>query len=240
MRPPILRDDPRGRAAAIDVLRAGGIVALPTDTVYGIACDLGAPGGVERLFVAKHRPLDRAIMLLLADAGQAPRIGVVGPAARVLADRFWPGGLTLVVPRLPGVRLPAALTAGVPTIGLRTPDHPTPRELAAAVGPLPTTSANISGRPQAPDPQTIADELGDGIDLVLDGGPAAGGPASTVIDCTGERPRVIRAGAIDPLVLAEALDGAGIAHDLLAQEPRDGGAAGPPGAPPGERGTVGR
>ena len=222
MRPPILRDDPRGRAAAIDVLRAGGIVALPTDTVYGIACDLGAPGGVERLFTAKHRPTDRAIMLLLGDAGQAGAIGRVGPAAALLAERFWPGGLTIVVPRQPGVRLPAALTAGIPTIGLRTPDHPTPRELARAVGPLPTTSANISGRPQASDPSTIADELGDGIDLVLDGGPAAGGPASTVVDCTVDRPRIIRAGAIDPADLAAALDEAGIAHDLLGDRPPDG------------------
>ncbi len=217
MRPPILRDDPRGRAAAIDVLRAGGIVALPTDTVYGIACDLGAPGGVERLFTAKSRPADRAIMLLLADASQAPAIGIVGPAARLLAERFWPGGLTLVVPRQPSVRLPAALTGGIPTIGLRTPDHPTPRELATALGPLPTTSANISGQPQPSDPQQIADELGDGIDLVLDGGPAAGGPASTVVDCTGERPRVLRAGAIDPAALADALDGAGMAHDLRSE-----------------------
>jgi L-threonylcarbamoyladenylate synthase len=217
VRPPILRDDPRGRAAAIDVLRAGGIVALPTDTVYGIACDLAAPGGVERLFTAKSRPTDRAIMLLLADAAQAAAIGVMGSTAMLLAERFWPGGLTLVVPRQPGVRLPAALTAGVPTIGLRTPDHPSPRELARAVGPLPTTSANISGQPQASDAQIIADELGDGIDLVLDGGPAAGGPASTVIDCTTDRPRVIRAGAIDPAELARALDEAGLPHDLVGR-----------------------
>ena len=217
-RPPVLRDDARGRAAAIDVLRAGGIVALPTDTVYGIACDLGAPGGVERLFAAKSRPTDRAIMLLLADPSQAPRIGAVGPAARVLAAAFWPGGLTIVVPRRPDIPLPAALTAGEPTIGLRAPDHPSPRALAGALGPLPTTSANISGQPEARDAETIVDQLGDALDLVLDGGPSAGGPASTVVDCIGERPRLIRAGAIDPARLADALDAAGLAHDL----PRDG------------------
>lgn len=222
-RPPILRDDARGRRAAIDVLRAGGIVALPTDTVYGIACDLAAPGAVERLFTAKSRPPDRAIMLLLADRTQAGGIGVLNPAAQTLAGAFWPGGLTLVVPRQPGVRLPAALTGGIPTIGLRAPDHPSPRELATAVGPLPTTSANISGRPQLADAQGIADELGDGIDLVLDGGPAAGGPASTVVDCTSERPRIIRAGAIDPGRLAEVLDAAGVAHDLDRSAPGDVG-----------------
>jgi L-threonylcarbamoyladenylate synthase len=214
MAPPILRDDPRGRGAAIDVVRAGGIVALPTDTVYGIACDLAAPGGVERLFAAKSRPADRAIMLLLDEPAQAPRIGVIGAAARALAEAFWPGGLTLVVPRRPDVRLPAALTAGVPTIGLRAPDHPCPRTLARAVGPMPTTSANVSGRPEAGDAQAIVEQLGDSVDLVLDGGPAPGGPASTVIDCTMERPRVIRAGAIDPALLADALDAAGLPHDL--------------------------
>jgi L-threonylcarbamoyladenylate synthase len=214
MPPTILRDDHRGRAAAVDVLRAGGIVALPTDTVYGIACDLSAPGGVERLFAAKSRPADRAIMLLLDEPSQAPRIGVIGEAARALAEAFWPGGLTLVVPRRPDVRLPAALTAGVPTIGLRAPNHPSPRALARAIGPMPTTSANVSGRPEAGDAQAIVDELGDAVDLVLDGGPAGGGPASTVVDCTGERPRIIRSGAIEPAHLAEVLDAAGLPHDL--------------------------
>jgi L-threonylcarbamoyladenylate synthase len=214
MAPPILRDDPRGRAAAVDVLRAGGIVALPTDTVYGIACDLRAPGGVERLFTAKSRPADRAIMLLLDEPAQAPRIGVIGEAARVLAEAFWPGGLTLVVPRRPDVRLPAALTAGVPTIGLRAPDHACPRALARAIGPMPTTSANVSGRPEAGDAQAIVEQLGDSVDLVLDGGPTRGGPASTVVDCTVERPRLIRSGAVDPARLAEVLEAAGLAHDL--------------------------
>ncbi len=214
MAPPILRDDARGRGAAIDVLRTGGIVALPTDTVYGIACDLAAPGGVERLFAAKSRPAGLAIMLLLDEPAQAPRIGLIGDAARVLAEAFWPGGLTLVVPRRPDVRLPAELTAGVPTIGLRAPDHPSPRALARAIGPMPTTSANVSGRPEARDAQEIAEQLGDGVDLVLDGGAISGDPASTVVDCTVERPRLIRAGAVEPARLAQALDAAGLAHDL--------------------------
>jgi L-threonylcarbamoyladenylate synthase len=216
---PILRDDSRGRAAAIEILRAGGIVALPTDTVYGIACDLSAPGGVERLFSAKSRPADRAIMLLLADPSQADRIGVVGAAAMLLAERFWPGALTLVVPRRPDVRLPAELTAGAPTIGLRAPDHPCPRRLAEAIGPMPTTSANISGQPTPRDAATIAEQLGEGLDLVLDGGRAPGGPASTVIDCTTDRPAVIRAGAVEVEQLAATLDAAGLPHRLRTQEP---------------------
>ena len=209
----IVPDDESGRADAIAVLRAGGIVALPTDTVYGIAVDLATPGGVERLFAAKRRPPDRGIVLLLASAAQADDVGVLGPAARALAAAFWPGGLTLVVPQRPHVTPPAALTGGTPTIGVRLPDHATPRALAAAVGPIPTTSANRSGRPEGRDAPEIVDQVGDAIDLVLDGGPAHGGPASTVVDCTGERPRVLRVGAVPLAEVAAALRAAGVALD---------------------------
>ena len=115
----IVVDDAAGRAAAIEVLRAGGIVALPTDTVYGIAVALDTPGGVEALFAAKQRPPDKGIMLLLADAAQAPAIGQWPVSAAALAEALWPGGLTLIVPQRPDVSLPAALTGGAATIGLR-------------------------------------------------------------------------------------------------------------------------
>ena len=209
----IVPDDDVGRADAVAVLQSGGVVALPTDTVYGIAVDLATPGGVERLFAAKRRPPDKGIMLLLADASQADEVGVVGAAARALAAAFWPGGLTLVVPRRPDVALPAALTAGTPTIGLRLPDHAAPRALAAVVGPLPTTSANRSGLPEGRDAADIVDQIGDVIDLVLDGGPAHGGPASTVIDCTGHRPRILRVGAVAPEAVAAVLGAAGVSLD---------------------------
>jgi L-threonylcarbamoyladenylate synthase len=192
----IVADDAAGRASAADVLRDGGIVALPTDTVYGIAVALDTPGGVEALFAAKRRPPDKGIMLLLADAAQAPAIGQWPPAAAALAEAFWPGGLTVVVPQRPDVPLAAALTGGAPTIGLRVPDHAAPRALAAAVGPIPTTSANVSGVPEARDAAGIVEQLGDAVALVLDGGPAHGGPASTVVDCTVEPPRILRVGAI--------------------------------------------
>jgi L-threonylcarbamoyladenylate synthase len=210
----IVPDDDAGRAEAIDALRAGGIVAVPTDTVYGIAVALDTPGGVEALFDAKRRPPDKGIMLLLADAGQAPAIGQWPPAAAALADAFWPGGLTLVVGQRPDVPLPAVLTGGASTIGLRVPDHPAPRALAAAVGPLPTTSANISGIPEARDAAEILAQLGDAVAVVLDGGVARGGPASTVVDCSGDRPTILRSGAIDPDRIAAALDVAGIAHAI--------------------------
>jgi L-threonylcarbamoyladenylate synthase len=212
----IVADDAGGRAEAIEVLRGGGVVALPTDTVYGIAVALDVPGGIERLFQVKRRPPDRGIMLLLDAASQAASIGMMGAAASALADACWPGGLTVVVSQRPDVPLPAALTGGTPTIGLRVPDHDAPRALAAAIGPLPTTSANVSGLPEARDAQEILAQLGAGVDLILDGGPARGGPPSTVVDCTGDRPLVLRDGAIPLARLVAILDAAGIAHDLVS------------------------
>jgi len=211
----VVPDDAAGRAEAIAVLEGGGVVALPTDTVYGIGVALGTPGGVERLFHVKHRAPDKGIMLLLADAGQAETIGEMGPAAAALAAACWPGGLTVVVPRRPDVALPAALTGGAPTIGLRVPDHEAPRALARGVGPLPTTSANVSGLPEARDADEIVAQLGDAIDLIIDGGAAHGGPASTVIDCTGPTPLALRVGAIPLERVAAILDAAAVAHDLV-------------------------
>ncbi len=214
----VVADDDAGRAAAIEVLRAGGVVALPTDTVYGIAVSLDTPGGIERLFHVKQRPPDKAVMLLLDDAAQAARAGRMTPAADALAAAGWPGGLTVVVPQRPDVRWPAALTGGSATIGLRVPDHDAPRALARDVGPLPTTSANISGVPEASDAAGILAQLGESIDLVLDGGPAHGGPASTIVDCTGERPRILRVGAVPAESVSAILAAVGIE---LA--PADGG-----------------
>ena len=199
-------DDVAGRAEAIGVLRAGGIVAIPTDTVYGLAVRLETPGGIERLFEAKGRPADRAIAVLLADVGQAEALALLPPAGRRLADAFWPGGLTLVLAQRPDrPPLPASLTGGRPTIGLRVPDHPAPRALAAALGPLPTTSANASGEPEARDAAEIEARLGAVLDLVVDGGPAAGGAPSTVVDVTGPEPRLLRVGAIAPEAIESCL-----------------------------------
>jgi L-threonylcarbamoyladenylate synthase len=209
-------DDAAGRAEAIDALRNGGVVAIPTDTVYGIGVALDTPGGIERLFAAKRRPPDKAIALLVADLEQAEQIGAFTPAARALASAFWPGGLTLVVPRLTDRPLPPALTGGdlapgaIPTVGLRVPDHEAPRALARALGPLPTTSANRSGEPEARDADEIERLLGGAIDLILDGGPARGGPASTVVDVTGAEPRLLRVGAIPAGDIERCLASAGL------------------------------
>jgi L-threonylcarbamoyladenylate synthase len=212
----LVGDGALGRAAAIDALRAGGLIGLPTDTVYGIAVALDARGGIERLFAAKRRPPDRAIMVLVDALDQVAQIVDIPPEARVLAAACWPGGLTLVLPVRAGVRLPAALSAGTPTLGVRVPDHPAPRALARAVGPLPTTSANLHGEPAALDGRTVLGALGDALDLVLDGGPARGGVASTVVDCSAGPPRLIRAGAIPAESLALVLEDADFAHLLVA------------------------
>jgi L-threonylcarbamoyladenylate synthase len=205
-------DDSAGRDEAVAVLRSGGVIALPTDTVYGIAVALENPGGIEQLYAAKSRPPDKAIALLLADVDQAAEIGELSEAARALAGAFWPGGLTLVVPRRTDRPLPAALTGGalapgeIVTVGLRVPAHATPRALAAALGPLPTTSANRSGEPEARDADEIEAILGDAIDLILDGGPSAGGLASTVVDLSDADLRILRHGAVPESAIRRSLE----------------------------------
>lgn len=192
----VVADDAVGRTEAVRVLRAGGVVGLPTDTVYGIGVGLWTPGGVERLFAIKDRPPEKAIMVLIDDLTQVADLVTVPDAARRLAERHWPGGLTIVLPLVPGAPVPAALVAGARTLGVRLPAHPSPRALARDLGPLPTTSANRSGEPDARSAADVVATLGDRLDLVLDGGPSPGGIPSTVVDCTGPTLRVVRAGAI--------------------------------------------
>lgn len=216
MTAPTVPDDADGIRQAEAVLRGGGIVGLPTDTVYGIAVALDAADGIERLFAVKDRPPDRAIMVLVDSLEQVADLVTIPAEARVLAAAFWPGGLTLVFPLLPDARgfLPPGLSAGSPTLGVRVPDHATPRALARLVGPIPTTSANRHGEPPALDGDAVRIALGDRLDLILDGGPVHGGLSSTVVTCAEGPPRVLRVGAIPPRLLAAVLDDAGLAHAL--------------------------
>jgi L-threonylcarbamoyladenylate synthase len=190
------------RAAA--ALRAGEVVALPTDTVYGLAA-LPAPAAhTARLFALKGRAADVPVAVLCASPDQglalADPAGLTAPVRRIAA-RLWPGPLTLVLPRRPGLGYALGEPAG--TIGVRCPDHPLVRALAAEVGPLATTSANLHGEPTPPDAAGVATVFGDGVGLVLDGGPCGGEP-STVVDCTGPEWRVLRAGAVTGADLAAA------------------------------------
>jgi L-threonylcarbamoyladenylate synthase len=207
LNPRVIRDDEAGRAAAVEVLRAGGIVAFPTDTVYGIAVALPTPGGIERLFHVKRRPPEKGIALLLAGADQAATVGLMTPPAEALATALWPGALTLVLTARPDAALPTVLTGGSPTVGVRVPAHPIPRALAAAVGPLPTTSANLSGGPDALDADSVAASLGEGVDLILDGGRSGGSSGSTVVDLTTDPPKILRQGAIEEATIRATLRG---------------------------------
>ena len=201
----MVADGADARREAVGILERGGVVAIPTDTVYGIAADIRLPDAIERLFAAKSRPPDKAVALLIADVDQAAVLGVFDERARRLANRFWPGGMTLVLPVRPDAALPRAL-GSVTTVGVRVPDHDCPRSLARSIGPMPTTSANPSGQPEARTADDIVQQLGGSIDLILDGGPAHGGPASTVIDLTADPPVIRRPGPITPEQIAAALD----------------------------------
>jgi L-threonylcarbamoyladenylate synthase len=217
-----LPDDERGRSAAIGALRAGGIVGLPTDTVYGIAVALTTPNGVERLFAVKDRPPDKAISVLVDGIDQLEPLVRIPRAAALLGTVGWPGGLTIVLPLRPevvGAFLPSSLTAGTATLGVRVPAHPCPRALARALGPLPTTSANRSGAPDALEADAVESALGAGLDLIVDGGRTRGSVPSTVVDCAAEDglPRILRVGAVAPALLALALDRARIAHAIAVE-----------------------
>ncbi|MEO8208573.1 MAG: L-threonylcarbamoyladenylate synthase [Chloroflexota bacterium] len=182
----IMADDEVGRAEALRILHAGGIVAIPTDTVYGIAVSPDTPDGIAQLFKIKRRAPDRQIALLVANQGQVSVAAVPNEASEILAAAFWPGPLTLVLPGRDG--------AG--TIGLRLPDHACPRALAAALGPLPTTSANLSGLPDSLNAAAVTAALDGEIDLILDGGHTPGAVTSTVVDCTVAPPTVLREGVL--------------------------------------------
>ena len=184
-----------GLDAATDALAAGRPVVLPTDTVYGVAVEPTRPGATNRLFAVKERPRTAALPLLVASLDQALELsGDLPPTAVALADAFWPGGLTLVVPRRAGLDLDLGGEDDA-TVGLRQPDHPVPVALAERVGPLAATSANLHGRPTPSTADEVAEELGEAVELVLDGGPCAGAP-STVVACTRGGVTVLREGRV--------------------------------------------
>lgn len=180
--------------AAAEALAAGLIVGIPTDTVYGLAIDPAVPGATDRVFEAKRRPRDVELPVLVASVEQALELVIaVPPVATRLMERYWPGPLTIVLPRRPGLTLD--LGDDDATIGIRCPQHPVPLALCAVAGPLATTSANLHGEPTSVTAAEVADVFGDAVAVVLDGGPARGSP-STVVDCTGIDPRLLREGRV--------------------------------------------
>ncbi len=184
------------RTAFVEAATAGELLVFPTDTVYGLAARADREASVQRIFAAKGRSAELALPVLVASLAQAQqRAAQWSPAAQALAEAGWPGPLTLVVPAAEG--LAPGVTAGLGTVGLRVPDYPPLRDwLAACDFPLAVTSANLSGEPPATDPAALAAALLQHVALVLDGGPAPGGTASTVVDATSSPPRVLRPGPL--------------------------------------------
>ncbi len=179
----------------ISILKQGGLVAFPTDTVYGVGACAANQQAVERVYQVKQRPRNMALPLLLAHTAQISGVACpVPPIAWLLADKFLPGALTIVLHKSNSVL--DIVTGGGSTIAVRIPAHPVPVALAQDLGPIVGTSANTSGKPSALTADEVHSQLGDKIDLVIDGGQCPGGKESTIVDVTGKIPVILREGAI--------------------------------------------
>ena len=186
--------DPQAIPLALKILRAGGLVAFPTDTVYGVGSLAFDQAAIESIYVAKDRPLEKSIPILISDIEDLEKVAVdIPPLARRLAARFWPGPLTIILPKHPS--LPPAVSA-TDTVGVRVPDHPIARALLQAAGPMAVTSANLSGRESPRSALEVMSQLQGRIPLVVDRGETPGGVASTVVDVTGAEPVIVRQGPV--------------------------------------------
>jgi L-threonylcarbamoyladenylate synthase len=192
-------------ARAVAVLRGGGVVALPTETVYGLAADVANDAAVARVYAIKGRPTEHPLIVHVHDAAALEGyVAATTPALRALAARFWPGPLTVIVVR--GPRTPRSVTGGQDTVAVRVPAHPLARAILAGFGgALAAPSANRFGRVSPTSAEHVRADLGAEVDLVVDGGPAQVGVESTIVDLTGAVPAVLRAGAITPSQLGDAL-----------------------------------
>jgi L-threonylcarbamoyladenylate synthase len=190
--------EPEIIARAGDILRAGGLVAFPTETVYGLGANALDPMAVARIFAAKGRPANNPIIVHVAETSDARALVAAWPqVAERLSERFWPGPLTLVLPR--SLAIPDIVTAGGPTVAVRMPAHPVARALIAAAGvPVAAPSANRSTRLSPTRAEHVIRDLDGRIELVLDGGPTPGGLESTVLDLCASPPRLLRPGLISP------------------------------------------
>ena len=204
MDPPCLAPTPAVIARAARVVRDGGLVGLPTDTVYGLAADATSDAAVERVFRAKGRPVDKPLIALVATMAMAEICGAFSASALALAEAFWPGPLTLVMPRAAGSPLSPLVHRGAPGVSLRIPGNETARAVVgAAERPLTAPSANPSGAPSPLTAIEAAAGLGAHVALIVDGGRANDSLGSTLLDITGERPRLLRVGVVS----VEAIEG---------------------------------
>lgn len=196
-------ENPASIQTAMELLQEGEIVAFPTDTVYGLGANAFYSPGIIKLFEAKGRDANKAIAVLIGDISQLELLTEeMNETSKKLAKKFWPGALTLVVPKKKD--LPELLTAGN-SIGIRIPDHPVALELLKQFGPIAATSANLSGKTNPHDAKDVLKQLNKRIPLILDGGRCSGGIPSTVIDCTNGEVRILRPGAISQKDIDAAL-----------------------------------
>jgi L-threonylcarbamoyladenylate synthase len=199
----ISTNSPNAIANALEVLLSGGLVAFPTDTVYGVGALVFDEKTVESIYAAKERPVEKAIPVLIGDAVDLNQVAeeVPIPAARLIA-RFWPGPLTVLVPKKSS--LPTVVSA-TSTVGVRVPDHELARSLLRLAGPMAVTSANISSQPSPTTAEEVLTQLGSRIAMILDGGRTPGGVPSTLVDCTGDEIQILREGPISKETLLKAI-----------------------------------
>ncbi len=188
---------------AVSALDRGGVIVIPTDTVYGLAARADRDAAVRRIAELKGRPLDKAVQMLIPDVTWLETLGQPTDAARILAGRFWPGPLTIVVKASPEA---PAVPVAEGTIGLRVPAHPLALEILRRSGPVAASSANLTGRPTPSDIAGVKRLFGDEVDVYVDGGEVAG-DASTVVDMTRDRPVIVREGALSAAEIDEAAKG---------------------------------
>jgi L-threonylcarbamoyladenylate synthase len=201
-------------AAAAKFLRAGGVVAFPTETVYGLGANALDAGAVKKIFRAKGRPSDNPLIVHIASLDQLSEVAARVPrSAQTLIEHFFPGPLTVIVPRHPAI--PRAVTAGLDTVGVRLPEHPVARKFLRACGvPVAAPSANRSGRPSPTTWSAVREEMEGRVECILKGGSARVGLESTVVDCTVARPVVLRLGAVTLEQLREVMPGIRVASEV--------------------------
>jgi tRNA threonylcarbamoyl adenosine modification protein (Sua5/YciO/YrdC/YwlC family) len=193
-----------GLTAAAQAVKAGRLVVLPTDTVYGIGCDAFSAPAVRSLLAAKQRGPDMPVPVLVGSWKTIDGLVLGVPkSARDLIEAFWPGGLSLVLPHAPSLNWDLGSTKG--TVMLRMPLHPVALELLREVGPMAVSSANVSGQPPAASAAEAQEQLGEKVAVYLDGGPSGEPVASTIVDLTGDAPRVLREGAVTTEAVSEVL-----------------------------------
>jgi L-threonylcarbamoyladenylate synthase len=191
-------DDPQAIPTAVDIINNQGLITFPTDTIYGLAGDPFNAAAIQKIFLAKARPEEKALPVLIGNASQLDSLVLfISERVKRIADAFWPGALTLILPKHPN--LPDELSP-YSTVGVRMPDLPFTLELLRQTGPLAATSANISGGADPLTAEDVQSQLGGRVDLILDGGVTPGGTASTVLDATGTNLKILRQG---PIALSE-------------------------------------